>query len=85
MLLFQHLIQLEVVGLLLELHFSGDLVDLKQAFREVLVVEEVVEVGVFLYLVDFLVLLEFLLLLGLFLCNQRLVLFVIELPGEFFD
>jgi hypothetical protein len=86
-LLFEHLKQLAVVGLFVELHFNGDLVDLKQAFREeALVVEENVEVGVFLYLVDFLILLLFLLLLFLlsfFLSNQRLFLFLLFLLGFF--
>jgi hypothetical protein len=82
-LLFEHLKQLAVVGLFAELHFSGDLVYLKQAFRkEALVVEEIVKVCVFLYLMDFLILLLFLLLLFLlrfFLNNQRLFLFLLFL------
>lgn len=87
MLLFEHLKQLGVVRLFVELHFDGDLVDLKQAFREeALVVEEVVKISVSLYLVNFLILFESLLLLFLlafFLNNQRLFFFLLFLLGFF--
>ena len=80
MFFFENAIYLSIVGFIFKVHFGYYFVHFKHAFWQKLrVIQKLIKVRCFLYLVDFLILVELLVLLSLFLRTVGLIIHLFKL------